>query len=385
MKPVAHEPPIAVVRTWLNITRATNTQIIAWAETQPWARDMAVCQQDALWHAEGDVWTHTRMVCAELERLTDWPSLDRAAQLKLLFTALFHDAGKPATTVLDPDTDRTRSPKHAIVGTEIARRVLREMECDLVTREEIAALVRFHGRPPFLLEKGKPEHEIISLSWQVNNRLLYLFALADTRGRQAKEMTRPEENLHLWKLVAEEHGCFEGPYPFVNDHARFLFYRDQLSSLHYTPHEDYRCTATLMSGLPGAGKDTWLAQHRSQAPVVALDAIRDALDIEATDNQGQIIQAAREECRERLRAGRDFAFNATNITRQMRRRWIDLFTDYGARIEIVYLEPPIAIILAQNKRRTDSVPEKVMLRLVERLEPPTATECHVLTLIQYEY
>src|SRR5438045_798420 len=167
---------------------STNAQILAWAEAQRWARDMATCQQDAQWHAEGDVWTHTRMVCAELERLDDWLSLDRATQLKLLFTALFHDAGKPATTVLDPDTGRTRSPKHALVGAEIARRVLRELECDLVMREEIAALVRFHGRPPFLLEKEKPEHEVISLSWQVNNRLLYLFALADTRGRQANEM-----------------------------------------------------------------------------------------------------------------------------------------------------------------------------------------------------
>ena len=60
---------------------------------------MAECQQDADWHAEGDVWTHTRMVVAELERLTEWPSLDRDEQLKLLFTALFHDAGKPDTTV----------------------------------------------------------------------------------------------------------------------------------------------------------------------------------------------------------------------------------------------------------------------------------------------
>src|SRR5438477_13123426 len=37
-------------------------------------------------------------------------------------------------------------------------------------------------------------------------------------------MGRPEENLHYWKLEAEENGCFEGPYPFPNDHARFLFY-----------------------------------------------------------------------------------------------------------------------------------------------------------------
>jgi putative nucleotidyltransferase with HDIG domain len=369
------------VKTWQDIERATDAQILEWAEAQPWVREMAACQQDAQWHAEGDVWTHTRMVCAELERLADWPSLDRTTQLKLLFTALFHDAGKPATTALDPETSRTRSPKHALVGAEIARRVLRELECDLVTREEIAALARFHGRPPYLLEKEKPEHEVISLSWLVNNRLLYLFALADTRGREAKEMNRPKENLHLWKLVAEEHGCFDGRYPFANDQARFLFYRDQLSSLHYTPHQDFRCTVTLMSGLPGAGKDTWLAKHRATLPVVALDAIRDALDIEATDNQGEVIQAAREKCREHLRARQNFAFNATNITRQIRQRWIALFTDYNARIEIVYVEPPVAAILAQNRCRMNSVPAELILHLLEKLEPPTITEGHLLTFV----
>lgn len=282
------------MKNWTDIMRATNAQILEWAETQPWARDMAACNQDTQWHAEGDVWTHTKMVYAELERLAEWPLLERATQLNLLFTALFHDSGKSTTTVLDQETGRTRSPKHALVGAEIARHALREFGCDLITREKIAVLVRYHGRPPFLLEKPNPEHEVISLSWLVNNRLLYLFALADTRGRNAKEMSRPEENLHLWKLVAEEHNCFHTPYAFANDQARFLFYRDQLSSLHYTPHMDYRCTVTLMSGLPGAGKDTWLAKHRAATPVVALDVIRDVLDVEATDNQGEVIQAARE-------------------------------------------------------------------------------------------
>lgn len=369
------------MNTWADILQASNAAIIGWAEGQSWAGQMAACRQDAQWHAEGDVWTHTKMVCAELERIPEIASLDRVTQIKLLFTALLHDSGKPATTALDPDTGRTRSPKHAIVGAEIARRVLRELECDLHTREQIAALVRFHGRPPYLLEKTKPEHEVISLSWLVNNQLLYLFALADTRGRQARETGQPEENLHLWKLLAEEQGCFDVPFAFANDHARFLFYRDQLSSLHYVPHEDFRCTVTLLSGLPGAGKDTWLAQQRPALPVVALDAIRETLDIDATDNQGEVIQNARERCREYLRGGKDFAFNGTNITRQMRRRWIELFADYGARIEIVYLEPPVSIVLARNKRRANPVPEKVILRLVEKLEPPTVTECHRLTFV----
>jgi hypothetical protein len=90
------------------------------------------------------------------------------------------------------------------VSAEIARRALRELGCDLRTREEIVSLVRYHGRPPYLLEKQNPEREVISLSWLVNNRLLYFFALADTRGRRATEMTRPEENLHLWKLLADD-------------------------------------------------------------------------------------------------------------------------------------------------------------------------------------
>jgi len=184
----------------------------------------------------------------------------------------------------------------------------------------------------------------------------------------------------LWKVVAEEQGCFGTPHNFVNDQARFLFYRDQLSSLHYTPHEDYRCTVTLMSGLPGAGKDTWLSRNFPGLPVAALDEIRDSLGIDATDNQGKVIQEAREQCRIHLRAGQNFAFNATNITRQMRQRWIDLFADYSARIEIVYLEPPLSMLVGQNKHRPRPVPEKVILELLEKLEPPNMTECHSLLL-----
>ena len=369
------------MKTWDEIRRASTERILAWAEPQPWARAMADCRQDAEWHAEGDVWTHTRMVVTEVERLPEWPSFDRDSQLKLLFTALFHDAGKPATTRVDPETGRTHSPKHALVGMKIGRGVLRELGCDLGVREEIAALIRYHGRPPFLLEKPDPAQEVISFSWLVNHLLLYLFALADTRGRRTREMSRPEETLHLWKMVAEENGCFDRPYPFANDHARFLFHRDALSSLHYTPREDYRCRVTLMSGLPGAGKDTWLSRHRPELPVVSLDDLRADLDIDATDNQGQVIQAARERCREHLRAGRDFAFNATNTVRSTRKRWIDLFADYAARIELVYLEPPLSLIFQQNRRRTQPVPTTVIQHLVDKLEPPTWAEAHAVILV----
>ncbi len=363
---------------WDGLSHSALADIVAWAGDQPWCRAMADCRQDAEWHAEGDVWTHTKMVCAQLPRLEGWTELTAHERTVLIFTALFHDSGKPLTSQLDPDSGRITSPKHALKGEHLARSVLRDLRCDLSTREEIARLVRFHGRPAFLLEKTEPAHEVVSLSWLVCNKLLYLFAIADTRGRTAGDSGRPEENIQLWKLVADENDCFARPYPFANDQARFLFYRQKPPSLHYIPFEDYRCTVTMMSGLPGSGKDTWLAANRPELPVVSLDGVRVELDVEATEDQGQVIQVARERCRELLRAGRSFAFNATNVLRQTRLRWIDLFADYGARIELVYIEPSLDVILAQNKRRKCPVPDRVIRDLAAKCEPPTLSEAHRL-------
>ena len=90
-----------VMKNWDEVERASTDQILAWAETQPWALAMAECQQDAEWHAEGDVWTHTRMVVAEVERLPEWPSLDRDSQLEVVVHGpvsrrgkASHDAGR---------------------------------------------------------------------------------------------------------------------------------------------------------------------------------------------------------------------------------------------------------------------------------------------------
>jgi len=87
------------------------------------------------------------MVAAEVERLPEWSSLDRDAQLKLLFTALFHDAGKPATTHVD------RRPAGLIhlstlwsawksVGVCFG---ISAAICVFVKR---SGLIRYHGRPP---------------------------------------------------------------------------------------------------------------------------------------------------------------------------------------------------------------------------------------------
>jgi predicted kinase len=365
---------------WEQLKNSSIDEILKWAESQSWCHSMAQCQQDVQWHSEGDVWTHTKMVVGQLIELGQWNSLSQYEQTLLTFTAIFHDIAKPSSTEIDPETGRIRSPKHAVKGEHIARSILRELGCELRTREHIAKLVRYHGRPAFLLDREEPVHEVIRLSWLVSNKLLYLFALADTRGRDTDSMTRPEETLHYWRLLSEENNCFEDPYPFATDHARYIFFRQPHPNLQYVPHEDFSCTVTVLSGLPGSGKNTWLGVNRADTPVIALDDIRSALGVEPTENQGQVAQFAWERCRELLREHVSFAFNATNTMRQTRGRWLELFADYRARIEIVYIEPAFASIIKQNTKRQNPVPESVIYKLADKCEPPTWLECHQLIL-----
>lgn len=366
---------------WSELSQASTAELINWAEGQPWCQAMAACIQDTRWHAEGDVWTHTQRVLQELPCLPEWSELTEHEQTLLRFTAIFHDSAKPLTTEVDSITGNITSHHHAAKGEMLARNILRTLECDLATREAICKLVRYHGRPVFLLNRDEPIHEIIRLSWLSNNKLLYLFALADARGRDTDALDRPEENLHYWKEVAAEQGCYDMRYPFATDHARFTFFRQANPNMHYVPHENFACTVTMMSGLPGSGKDRWIHHHGHGHPVVALDSIREELDVAPTDNQGEVAQFARERCREFLRSKTSFIFNATNTMRATRGRWLDLFADYNAQIDIVYIEPPFSTIIRQNRERSSAIPENGIRRLAEKCEPPTWLECHRLQML----
>ncbi len=66
--------------------------------------------------------------------------------------------------------------------------------------------------------------------------------------------------------------------------------------------------------------------------------------------------------------------------RATRQRWINLFADYNVRIELVYLEQLISQLQAQNRQRREPVPRRVLERLLGKLEPPTITEAHALTV-----
>ena len=128
------------------------------------------------------------------------------------------------------------------------------------------------------------------------------------------------DNIDLYRAYCQDEGCFTEPRRFASDHTRYVFFHSEGRHPDIEVWNDTRVSVVVMSGLPGSGKDRYVKQHYADWPVVSLDDLREELDIDATENQGQVIQAARERAKEYLRKGERFVWNATNISRRFRAR-----------------------------------------------------------------
>ena len=80
-----------------------------------WFADMKNVPQDPEWHAEGDVFTHTKMVCEALLKLPEFQALDEQEQHILFAAAMLHDVEKRSTTKREIENGKERivSPHHA--------------------------------------------------------------------------------------------------------------------------------------------------------------------------------------------------------------------------------------------------------------------------------
>lgn len=350
---------------------------IDWAtlDTLPWIREMKGCPQNPSRHAEGDVWTHVHMVCEAMTALPEWQNLP-ADQRKILFTtALLHDVSKPACTRIEPN-GTISSRGHSWRGAVRARQILWRRAVPFKTREAIAAMVRHHLVPFFLIDSENPRRMAIDVSQTARCDWLSILAESDARGRICPEPEHLIRQVAGFREQARELGCLSTPYPFVTDHSRFLYFREPNRLPDMPAEEKFTCDVTLMSGLPGAGKDHWIDRHARELDVVSLDAIRLEMRVAPSDPQGEVLNRARELAKQNLRDGRNFVWNAPNLSRHVRGECIRLFHDYGARIRIVYVEVPVDRLFSQNRARRRKVPEGVIERLLERWEVPDATEAH---------
>lgn len=336
---------------------------------------MALCPQSPEHHGEGDVLTHTRMVVTEMTSLPAWHSLDAHDRARLFWTAVLHDIGKPASFRLEDD-GHISTRGHSRVGAQIARGLLWRAGAPFEWREEICGIINFHQLPFWHTEREDPLRLAIETSWRCNTRDLIIHANADARGRICQDQQRILDQVSLSEMQFEEAECLGAARRFPNAESRLAYFIKPDRDPNYEAREDHPFTVTLMSALPGSGKDHWIRSNGGGQPVVSLDAIRQEMGAAGTGKQGQVVQAAKEAARVYLRAKESFIYNATNITRQMREPLLALFRSYGARTRIIYLEADPATLLKQNNSRDSAIPDAAVMGLADKLEPPDETEAH---------
>lgn len=357
---------------------------IRWHELEKlaWMLPMDGCLQDSQHHAEGDVLQHTKLVCEALVASDSWQKLDVGARNALFAACLLHDVAKPATSKTD-EAGHISSMKHTRAGTSMAREILwRNAEFAFPSfyyREQIAKLVRFSGLPLWFFEKEDPVKAVLRASMSVRLDWLAVLAEADVNGRECSDKGDLESRVSMFKEFCIENKCFEQPREFASPHSRYTYFHTESRYPEREAYDDTKSKVTILSGLPGSGKNKWLRENAGNTPIISLDAIREVLDIEPEDSQGAVIARARQDAQVFLRKGEPFIWNATNVSSTLRSSLISFMEPYKASFRIVYIEAPTyAELKRRNSDRDKSVPEKVLMKLLGRLEVPDLSEAHEL-------
>lgn len=344
---------------------------------------MTKIPQEYDYHQEGDVCTHTKMVVEALVSFDEFKLSSNKDKLILFLAGILHDIGKIRRTRVEDG--RMVSPGHALKGAIMARGFLWKVVGlsgnleEREIREAVCLLIRYHSYPPFAVKSHKRRlFEILSnsrLATEFDARKLYLLEKADVLGRISIDGDEYLEKVELFKLLAEENGCFEKPYVFSDDYTERQYYLGKTEWENDQLFDDTWGEVVLLSGLPGTGKDTFTLENYGHLPMVSLDNIRKRLGVLPTDSQGMVINVAQEEAKEYLRKKQPFVWNATNITSQIRQKQISLFERYNAKVKTIFLETEWQEGLRRNGERLDSVPIAEIEKMLSKLEIPERYEC----------
>ncbi len=360
-------------------------------ETPDWAwflhaipslRLLEATPQDPYYHAEGNVWIHTRMVVEALMRGIDYMEGDDDERFILFYAALLHDIAKPDTTVIDPDSGRIGQPGHSKRGAIDARILCWHAGVPFAVREHLCRIITVHQLPFFALAGNKngqsAEFLIRKLSHELDLRLLSAVAQADMEGRDFEKKGDCLVDIELFRELARDEECFGKPRRFADRHTQLAYFRGAVIAPDFAHHQNAGSQVTMMSGLPASGKNHWVAEHRAGLPVVSIDDARQELGLKHGANEGAVAHRAADFAKEMLRKHAPFVWNTTHLSAQMRKKTLDLLYAYDAQVEMVYLEQPPQVIFQRNHRRDTSLPNKAIERMLFKWEVPLPTEAHVV-------
>lgn len=341
--------------------------------------------QDAYYHAEGDVWTHTKMVIAELMKSEKYKSATEDDRFIMFYAALLHDISKPACTVVQEDGSIS-SAGHSKRGAVDVRIMLWKKEVPFEIRESICNIIATHQVPFFAFKPARegdtrphrsPEYIARQLSWQLPLHLLIEVARADMKGRICEEAKNCLDDIDLFEALAFEDECLYQPKVFPDDITRMKYFQSVGAiSADFPFFKEAGSEVIVLSGLPASGKNEWVKNNYPNLPVLSFDDAKEELGIAHGKNPGAAVHLVIDNAKKLLAAKEPFVWNATHIATPMRQKTLDLLYQYGANVTLVYLEVPEHEIKRRNSARNTTLPNGKIDEMLFRWEVPTMIEAH---------
>ncbi|WP_228057115.1 HD domain-containing protein [Tychonema sp. LEGE 07203] len=217
-----------------------------------WIDNLKGCQQDPIYHAEGDVFIHTKTICEASISSQNWRQLSLQERSLLFAAALLHDAAKPAFTEIEAG-GRISAKGHARQGARMVREILSQFDppVEFSIRKTVCAIVQFGSLPIWLLDKPNPQQSVIKVSQVVRCDFLALLAEPDVRGRHCTDKQQLIEKIELFGEFCQENNCWDSPRQFSSEQSRFIYFRKENGNPDCEAFDGTRCEVILMSGLPG--------------------------------------------------------------------------------------------------------------------------------------
>lgn len=152
-------------------------------------------EQNPVFHAEGDVWTHTMMV------------VDQAAKLRhriaepywFMLSAVTHDFGKAACT--EEKDGVLHAYQHELLGLPLAETFLRRLTKETKLIEYVLNMTQYHMKPNTVANAGSAKKVTTRMyDLSVDPEGLLCLALADDRGRITQAPPKDNEEFLYQRL-----------------------------------------------------------------------------------------------------------------------------------------------------------------------------------------
>lgn len=359
-----------------------NTCEVNWEyiETIPEFQRLKTCEQNPVWHSEGTAWEHT-VACVECaceavkgKNYTDGLYIERL----FILTVLFHDIGKGVTTTFSKNAWHAYG--HEIEGARIARRILWDEGFE--ERENICDAIKHHMDVLNVFKHKDALNSIIKLTNVRDFRLLMLLKRCDILGSKPLDTKVTEDSLKIWDRVYEIGIEFNELFPYHKeacDYLKKLVFKQKVT-LDEPQH------ITVMVGLPGAGKDTYIAKNLPNAINLSRDIIRYEMGfckegekkLLSGEQEALVTKEFNKRLIEAVENKQEVVINNINLKRKYRDSYKELLKDYNIAWDYVYIEAPS---LATNiSRRDGQIDANVFVTLIDSFDFPDADEYNSLTV-----